>query len=493
MNFAVVINIGNGKQFIIMKRQTSLTVLSLIAGLGLVFIGSRFLLAPETAEQGFGIRFTESGDYAFHTIKGIRDLFTGLLIVVMASTAQRKALGLILLLGALIPVTDGLIVFGRPEATTAALLTHWVTAGFCAVIGALLLIQKTNHKPGSPQPDWTQPDRPRPGYVNILESAGTDGASVSVLEMSISPGTGTPAHAHHQFAETFTVLAGELSVTVNGQTHLLHAGESATVDPGMTHGFQNTTTDMCHIRVRIEPGNVNFESAMLIYYGLMRDGRANRSGTPKHPGDLALFLHLSDSNLVGAARIVQPVFSWLARWGTRNGRLAELRNRYVSPKPTVRKSPTGVMTKLMVAGLLLTSAGSFAQKRFSRNEISINGFRAPSIGLEFRHRAVSIHAGYYVTNFTPNTTTQFLKTGLTGYFLPVGRRENPSSFYASVSYLRGLNRDYENQNAGSVEAGFRWMVWRGLNLRIGAIALAADGKDLKINPTPGISYSFFFN
>jgi hypothetical protein len=37
------------------------------------------------------------------------------------------------------------------------------------------------------------------------------------------------------------------------------------------------------------------------------------------------------------------------------------------------------------------------------------------------------------------------------------------------------------------------MVWRGLNLRIGAIALIADGKDLKINPTPGISYSFFFN
>jgi hypothetical protein len=35
------------------------------------------------------------------------------------------------------------------------------------------------------------------------------------------------------------------------------------------------------------------------------------------------------------------------------------------------------------------------------------------------------------------------------------------------------------------------MVWKGLNLRIGAIAVAASGESLKINPTPGISYSFF--
>ena len=43
-----------------------------------------------------------------------------------------------------------------------------------------------------------------------------------------------------------------------------------------------------------------------------------------------------------------------------------------------------------------------------------------------------------------------------------------------------------------MESGFRWMIWKGLNFRIGAIAVAAEGQDLKINPTPGISYSFNF-
>jgi hypothetical protein len=58
-----------------------------------------------------------------------------------------------------------------------------------------------------------------------------------------------------------------------------------------------------------------------------------------------------------------------------------------------------------------------------------------------------------------------------------------------MSYMRGLNRDYKDEGATAFDAGFRWTVWRGLNLRIGVIGVAAPGKDLRINPTPGISYS----
>lgn len=147
----------------------------------------------------------------------------------------------------------------------------------------------------------------------------------------------------------------------------------------------------------------------------------------------------------------------------------------------------------MVALMTIVSATAFSQSRFSKGELSINGFRNPSIGLEYRYHNVSIHGGYYLTNFESGVTTRFIKAGLTGWFLPVGKRENPSSFYAGASYLRGINRDYEDQNAFAVEAGFRWMVWKGLNLRIGAIALMAKDQDVKINPTPGISYSFFFH
>ena len=150
------------------------------------------------------------------------------------------------------------------------------------------------------------------------------------------------------------------------------------------------------------------------------------------------------------------------------------------------------MKKIITAVLVLVSATTFSQSKFSKNEFSINGFRNPSIGLEYRHKNVSVHAGYYITAFEKDITTKFFKAGATVWFLPVGKKENPSSFYAGASYLRGINLDYKNENAVAMEAGFRWMVWKGLNVRIGAIGVAAKGHDFKINPTPGISYSIFF-
>lgn len=150
------------------------------------------------------------------------------------------------------------------------------------------------------------------------------------------------------------------------------------------------------------------------------------------------------------------------------------------------------MHKLIFTIMLILLVGKIhAQSKFSNQEISINGFRNPSIGAEYRFKLLSVHGGYYPTAFKSGETTGFVKTGLTLWFLPIGKKENPSSFYAGASYLRGLNRDYDGKNALGAEAGFRWMVWKGLNLRIGAIAVTAKGESLKINPTPGISYSFF--
>jgi hypothetical protein len=142
--------------------------------------------------------------------------------------------------------------------------------------------------------------------------------------------------------------------------------------------------------------------------------------------------------------------------------------------------------------VVAASTSTFSQSSLSKNELSINGFRNPSVGLEFRHKQISYHAGYYPTAFKAGETTNFFKAGATAWFIPVGKKENPSSFYAGASYLRGFNRDYEDKNALGMEAGFRWMVWKGLNLRIGVIGVAAEGETFKINPTPGISYSFFF-
>jgi len=146
--------------------------------------------------------------------------------------------------------------------------------------------------------------------------------------------------------------------------------------------------------------------------------------------------------------------------------------------------------KLIVSILaLIIFAPAPAQEKVP-SFFSLNGFRNPSIGGEFRYKSVSFHAGYYPTNFTSNVTTEFIKTGVTYWFLPVSKSKNLSSFYSSISYAKGQSLEYKNKDSYISEIGFCWYFYKGFNFRVGVAALAANGKKTEINPTPGISYSF---
>lgn len=68
-------------------------VIAFLSGLELIFIGARFLLSPEVAEAAYGIHFNEGGDYSFHYIKGIRNLFSGLLLCLLVAANEKRAPG----------------------------------------------------------------------------------------------------------------------------------------------------------------------------------------------------------------------------------------------------------------------------------------------------------------------------------------------------------------------------------------------------------------
>jgi hypothetical protein len=113
-----------------------------LTGLGMIFLGVRFLLSPEVAEAGYGIRFSEGGDYSFHYIKGIRDLFSGLLICGLVILNERRALGLTLLLGTIIPLADMLIVLGKSYNGVQQAIPHISAIVICAVFGTILLASR---------------------------------------------------------------------------------------------------------------------------------------------------------------------------------------------------------------------------------------------------------------------------------------------------------------------------------------------------------------
>lgn len=94
----------------------------------------------------------------------------------------------------------------------------------------------------------------------------------------------------------------------------------------------------------------------------------------------------------------------------------------------------------ILAVLLITAIVSFGQTKFPKNVISINGFRNPSIGLEYQRQQVSIHAGYYPTNFTSGVTTEFMKAGVTYWFAPVGKRNTIIILCRRFFFTRDIQR-----------------------------------------------------
>ena len=120
--------------------------IAFLLGLGMVFLGSRFFWSPEAATAGYGIRFNAQGDYSFHYIKGIRDIFSGLVICAFVLLNERRALSLTLLTGTIIPLADMLIVLGKSYNSMFQALPHITAIAICTVFGIILLAAKPQSK-----------------------------------------------------------------------------------------------------------------------------------------------------------------------------------------------------------------------------------------------------------------------------------------------------------------------------------------------------------
>ncbi|MFD2572777.1 DUF4267 domain-containing protein [Spirosoma soli] len=111
-------------------------------GIGLIFIGGRFLLAPEIGERGFGLIYDQPNE-AFHYIKGVRDVFSGLLFVAFTAANWRKPLAVATLAGSLIPVVDMLVVLTMPNTVPGAAWIHGTTVVALWMFGYSLLRPQT--------------------------------------------------------------------------------------------------------------------------------------------------------------------------------------------------------------------------------------------------------------------------------------------------------------------------------------------------------------
>ncbi|GAA2746963.1 DUF4267 domain-containing protein [Kitasatospora cinereorecta] len=100
------------------------TVLDLLV----LFIGARFLLVPRAAAAGYGVPAVPNGDPAYLTVKGVRDLASGVIGLALLVAVGLRAEAWYMLAVALVPLRDTVVVLRNGGTRAAAFGIHFATA-----------------------------------------------------------------------------------------------------------------------------------------------------------------------------------------------------------------------------------------------------------------------------------------------------------------------------------------------------------------------------
>lgn len=112
--------------------------ITLLVALGIIFIGVRFILHPQVGATGYGIPISQH-DAAYGKIKGIRDIFSGIVLLPLLAMRMRKAAAWVFTTAIVVPAADFLLIlFTNGAQDVEHLLIHGITALVMTVNGVLL-------------------------------------------------------------------------------------------------------------------------------------------------------------------------------------------------------------------------------------------------------------------------------------------------------------------------------------------------------------------
>jgi uncharacterized protein DUF4267 len=125
--------------------MTATTIGYTLAGLiaaGIIFIGARFIVAPRVAAAGYGVQpdLGQRSAGAYLSVKGIRDIASGVFVLILIAAGATHLLGWVILAATIIPLADAVIVLGNGGPRSIAWGVHGVTAAVMLVTAGLLLV-----------------------------------------------------------------------------------------------------------------------------------------------------------------------------------------------------------------------------------------------------------------------------------------------------------------------------------------------------------------
>lgn len=124
--------------------RTPLFWFTLLIPVAIIGIGINFILNPVGASAGYGIPMHDPAAFPFMWIKGIRDIFSGLVILAFLLTKDRRTTAILYTLAIFIPVGDGFVIL-QHLGFAPPIFIHWGTALYMLAVATFLL------KPGKPE------------------------------------------------------------------------------------------------------------------------------------------------------------------------------------------------------------------------------------------------------------------------------------------------------------------------------------------------------
>ena len=123
-----------------MHNAIPLSLAALMA-VAIIVIGCFYLLSPERISGTFGLKppASDADTRAWLRLKGIRDVVAGLVVLTMMLTADRRSVGIALLVEAILPLGDMSIVLGSGGSKSKAFSIHGATCAVMLVVGLLLI------------------------------------------------------------------------------------------------------------------------------------------------------------------------------------------------------------------------------------------------------------------------------------------------------------------------------------------------------------------
>ncbi len=125
-----------------LRMNSPLFWFTLLVPLAIVGLGINFILNPVGASAGYGIPITDPAAFPFMWIKGIRDIFEGVVVLTFLLRGDLRTTATLYSIAIFIAIGDGFVILSH-LGFAPPILIHWGTALYMTIVAVFLHRKRT--------------------------------------------------------------------------------------------------------------------------------------------------------------------------------------------------------------------------------------------------------------------------------------------------------------------------------------------------------------